>query len=121
MLMTEGLGIEAGREARPTNIFPPQHMDVKPAIYACPPQHHNPLHSSHMHQSLSSTNLGLSMNKSTGGEMEKIDNYFFASMLPNYGQVNVNVSNGEEGYPDFLTASPPPNLPLGNSSDFLNM
>lgn len=120
MLMTEGLGIEAGREARPTNIYP-QHMDVKPTIYAVQPQHHAPLHSSHSSHPSMSTNLGLSMNKSTGGEMEKIDNYFFASMLPNYGQVNVNVGNGEEGYPDFLTASPPPNLPLGNSSDFLNM
>jgi hypothetical protein len=127
MLMTEGLGIEAGREARPTNIYP-QHLDIKPAVYATMPQHHAPLHNSHSHThpSLSSAGLSLSMNKSTGGtsaagEMEKIDSYFFASMLPNYGQVNVNVSNGEEGYPDFLTASPPPNLPLGNSSDFLNM
>jgi len=117
MLMTEGLGIEAGREARPTNMYTPQHIDVKPpAIYAVPPQ----LHSSHHgHINMSSGNLGLNMSKN--GEMDKIDNYFFASMLPNYSQVNVNVSNGEEGYPDFLTTSPPTQLPLGNSSDFLNM
>jgi hypothetical protein len=68
-----------------------------------------------------SNNLAMSMNKSTG-QTGEIDNYFLASMIPNYAQgMNVNVSNGEEGYPDFLTASPPPNLPLGNSSDFLNM
>jgi hypothetical protein len=117
MLMTEGLGIEAGREARPTNIYP-QHMDVKPPLYACQPHPHAAMHS-HPSHSAAGVNLAMSMNKSGNGE---IDSYFLASMIPNYAQgMNVNVSNGEEGYPDFLTASPPPNLPLGNSSDFLNM
>jgi hypothetical protein len=113
MLMTEGLGIEAGREARPTNIYP-QHMDVKPSIYCAPHPHPSmhPHHAAHM-----ANNLAINMNKSNGGE---IDSYFLASVIPNYGQVNVNVSNGEEGYPDFL-ASSSPSLPLGNSSDFLNM
>eukprot|EP00026_Physarum_polycephalum_P006242 Phypoly_transcript_06284.p1 GENE.Phypoly_transcript_06284~~Phypoly_transcript_06284.p1 ORF type:complete len:425 (+),score=94.06 Phypoly_transcript_06284:179-1453(+) len=122
MLMTEGLGIEAGREARPANIYPPQHLDVKPPLYASMTGHphtmhpHHPTHASHAGM----TNLAMSMNKSTGNG--EIDSYFLASMIPNYPQgMSVNVSNGEEGYPDFLTASPPPNLPLGNSSDFLNM
>lgn len=118
MLMTEGLNIEAGREARPTaSMYPPQHLDVKPPLYACVPQHHTQMHP-HAHHAPMPNNLGLSMSKSMGaqGDMD-----FFASMIPNYGQVNVNVSNGEEGYPDFLTASPPANLPLGNSSDFLNV
>jgi hypothetical protein len=120
MLMTEGLGIEAGREARPTNIYPPQHLDVKPPLYACAPHpsHSHPMHHHPSHSHSSMSNLAMSMNKSAG----EIDNYFLASVMPNYPQgMNVNVSNGEEGYPDFLTASPPPNLPLGNSSDFLNM
>jgi hypothetical protein len=122
MLMTEGLGIEAGREARPTPNVYPQHMDVKPALYPYSQHpHNNGMHHHSGHHIPS--NLAVSMNKSTGGQgdMEKIDNYFFTPMMQNYSQVNVNVSNGEEGYPDFLTASPPPQLPLGNSSDFLNM
>jgi hypothetical protein len=125
MLMTEGLGIEAGREARPTNNnMYPQHLDVKPPLYACAPHPHAVMHAPHPHAPMpNNANLALSMSKSNGsnGDMEKIDSFFFASMIPNYGQVNVNVSNGEEGYPDFLTTSPTPNLPLGNSSDFLNM
>ena len=121
MLMTEGLGIEAGREARPANIYPPQHLDVKPNLYACNPHPHAAMHPHHSTHGIP-TNLTMSMNKSTGGNGE-MDNYFLASMIPNYATqgMTVNVSNGEEGYADFLTTSPPPNLPLGNSSDFLNM
>jgi hypothetical protein len=122
MLMTEGLGIEAGREARPTNMYPPQHMDVKPNLYACTPHPHPAMHPHHAAaaHAMGAANLAMSMNKSTGSQGE-IDNYFLASVIPNYAQVNVNVSNGEEAYPDFLTNSSSPNLPLGNSSDFLNM
>lgn len=106
--MTEGLGIEAGREARPTaSTLIPQHLDVKPNLYVSnhPAMHHHAL----------PTNLALSRN----GDAD--NNFFFASMLPNYAQVNVSVGNGEEAYPDFLSASTSPSLPLGNSADFLNM
>jgi hypothetical protein len=123
MLMTEGLGIEAGREARPANFYAPGMVDVKIPIstYNGPPQHHAQMHSSHPHVHHAPVNT--SMNKSTGGGQGEIppETYFFNNMIPNYGQVNVNVSNGEEGYPDFLTASPSHNLALSNSSDFLNM
>lgn len=120
MMMTEGLGIEAGREARPTNsttILPTQHLDVKPAIYACPPQHphhSNPSMHPHAHHP---PNLALSMSKN--GDMEKIENFFFASMLPNYAPVDVSVGNNEEAYSTFLTTSPSTSIPLGNSADFL--
>jgi hypothetical protein len=123
MLMTEGLGIEAGREARPANIYPPQHLDVKPTLYACNPMPHgmhphHPNHPNHAHAV--AQNLAMSMNKSAAGQNGEIDNYFMG-MIPNYAQgMNVNVSNGEEGYPDFLTTSPSQPA-LGNSSDFLNM
>jgi len=109
MLMTEGLGIEAGREARPTaSTLIPQHLDVKPNLYATHPMHH--------HHGIP-TNLALSMSKNGDAD----NNFFFTSMLPNYTQVNVSVGNGEEAYPDFLAATTSPSLPLGNSADFLNM
>jgi hypothetical protein len=127
MMMTEGLGIDChpsrleSRPVMPNNLMP-QHLDIKPALY-CPPQQHpshphqNMMHASQHHMQ---HNLALGMSKD-GGDMRSGEGFFFASMLqPNY-PVNVSVGNGEEAYPDFLTASPTTTLPLGNSADFLNM
>jgi len=131
MIMTEGLNIEAGREARPSNsasLLPPQHLDIKPNLYLMPthqthsshPMHasmHNSAHSSHqINPHLSNGSIPLNMSKNAG----EIDNYFFGSMQNAYAQVNVSGANNEEVYPDFLTTSAV-NLPLGNSADFLNM
>ncbi len=92
MMMTEGLDIEAGREARPNNttaLIPTQPIEVKTQQhYVCqPPTHpsHGHSHAIHPHSShhhIPNT-MALNMSKS-GGE---IGDFFFTSMVPNYAQV----------------------------------